>query len=642
MRCNVLIALDIEASGLTWWSPDFQVRSIAFAWRDDSGAMKTLFCDDPQEISDRLESLKDHSVLVYNASYDISVIRKWYPEAGTLEYVDVMRLRQLRERVEKTVGYGLKAAVKQHLRGMSGYEDGIKEWIRANVPECKKGKEGQFYDRAPRHLLEEYNVADARATYLLFEAFVKYFEKEEFDWTQDHELYVEQVSFLYEATLRGIQIDKEHLRKFIAQVDVEVENIDRKFNTAFPEAIGNVRERLRLKEQAKYKKKVVTEAPEFNTGSKQHLEMLFIDELGNEVTVKTPTGRPSFKSSHLGLYGAGGKLLEKRGKRLVVQSQAKALLEQSEGEADARYHPQLKVVATSSGRLAGSGGVNIQGVSRKEVGIMGAMVADDGKVFVEQDLVSGEPTLITHYSKDPFYRYTNIEGRGKRPFVKDGLLWIDDPYMAFGWVCGLYSDELKKAWEDGINGVSFADQWLKDAEVVKGHLKKYRQLWKMLVLALGYSMMPKKLQFQVKVQFGINLSLEQAQEVYNSYWRMFSGVKALSDTKGREFKRTGGQIITPFGFLCWPKAQHAAMNQFIQSQVSSIMVLIAREALKRAPYAEYVTVIHDACIYAIPLDKVEDFRKTLDEVSDWLNNQLQWSVRVATGFAVGRTWADLK
>jgi len=255
---------------------------------------------------------------------------------------------------------------------------------------------------------------------------------------------------------------------------------------------------------------------------------------------------------------------------------------------------------------------------------------------------SGEPTLITHYSQDPFYRYTNIEGRGKCPFVRDGLLYIDDPYIAFGWVCGLYSEELKATWNNGFDGVAFAEQWLKDSEVVKSRLKKYRQLWKMLVLALGYSMMPKKLAFQVKVQFGITLSPDQAQGVYDAYWKMFAQVKKASDLKGREFKKTGGSILTPFGFLSWPKAQHAAFNQYIQSQVSSIMVLIMKEVLARATYAEYVTVIHDACIYQIPSKKVDEFRGVLTSVNDWLNNYLQWTVKVETGFAVGRTWAELK
>lgn len=644
----MIISVDFETGsenghgGLEWWKPDFQVKSAAFAWRDDQGKLKSLFVDDQEEMRERIADLKNHEVLVYNASFDVSIVRKWFPEAWPLTYVDVMRLRQQRELVDKSVGYGLKNAVKSHIRHLAGYEEPIKAWIRENVPEARKGKEGQHYCKAPREMLASYNVKDAEAALILFEMFCRYFERIEFDWTPDHEIYCEQVNQLYGATVHGIQIDKDRLRKFIEDSTEEVAKIDERFNTELAPYIAEAREILRQKEQSKFKKKVVTELPPFNITSKPQLKLLFVDIMGIEPLMTTAKGAPSFRSEHIAQFGEGGKILARRGKRLLLRAQAKGLLKKAEEESDGRYHPILKIVGTKSGRLAGDGGVNIQGVSRKEKGIMGAMVADDGYVFVEQDLVSGEPTLITHYSQDPFYRYTNIDGRGKRPFVKDGLLYIDDPYIAFGWVCDLYSEELKKAWNEGFDGVSFADQWLTDAEVVKAKLKKWRSLWKMLVLALGYSMQSKKLQFQVKVQFGITLTDEKAKEVFDAYWKMFALVKKASDGKKTEFKRSGGMIPTPFGFLAWPKAGHAAFNQYIQAQISSIVTIIAREVMLRCSYARYVTVIHDAVIWMIPLDKVDAFKVILDTVNGWLNNYLQWTVDISTGFAVGKTWADLK
>jgi hypothetical protein len=270
---TMLISLDFESNSLQWWRPSFEVKSAAFSYRKD-GKIVDVFVDDKEELRDRIVALKGHQVLCYNASFDISIIRKHFPDAWPLDYVDVMRLRQLRSRVEKVEGYGLKAAVKRFLPHMAGYENEIKAWIAANVPECKKGKEGQHYDKAPRALLESYNVADARATLLLFEQFYAYFLREGFDWQKDHELYTSQVDFLYEATLRGIDIDRGHLERFISQVNEEVGIIDTKFQEAHEEAILTVRETLRQKKQASYKKKIVTELPEFNTGSKQHLEML--------------------------------------------------------------------------------------------------------------------------------------------------------------------------------------------------------------------------------------------------------------------------------------------------------------------------------------------------------------------------------
>jgi DNA polymerase I-like protein with 3'-5' exonuclease and polymerase domains len=155
-------------------------------------------------------------------------------------------------------------------------------------------------------------------------------------------------------------------------------------------------------------------------------------------------------------------------------------------------------------------------------------------------------------------------------------------------------------------------------------------------------MMPKKLALQAKIQFGITLSQDQAQDVYNAYWNMFALVKKASDQKGKEFQKTGGVIDNPFGFRAYPKAKHAALNQFIQSQVSNIMVIIAEETKARAKYANYITCVHDALILDIPEDKVEHFRGVNRDVVVELNRQLGWTVTVDTGFAYGKRWSDLK
>lgn len=601
--------------------------------------MNTRFYDDPEEIEAALEACCEHQVVVYNAFFDIGVIRAKYPHIKLEPYCDVMRLRQLRERVEKHVGYGLKAAVKLHLPGMSNYEKKIHDWIRDNVPEAKKGKVGQYLDRAPRALLEEYNVADAVATVKLYEAFTKYFEEEGFDWRPDHMLYLGQCEHLIQACLEGIKVDQEHLKNFIAQVDTEVQTLDEKFNRKFAIEVQAVRQKLLDKANAKLKKKKRTELPPFNVSSKQHLEMLFVETLGITPEIKTPSGKPSFKAAHLSYYGDGGKMLENRGKRLITQGQAKGLLEQS--QEDGRYHPMLKLVGTVTGRLAGSGGTNVQGVSRKEVGIMGAMCANPGWLVAEVDLVAGEPTLISHYSDDERYIYSNFTGKGKAPFIRDGFLYIDDVYLQFGWTSGLFTEEFRKAWDEGFDGESFASAWVRDPEFVKGKLKKYRRVFKWINLACGYALQHKKLMVQARTQDGIILSEEKAKSIIQSYWNLYPGIEALDKKMRRQFQRKG-YVQTPFGFRAYPKAAHAAMNAYIQSQVSSIMAWLLCLVKEKVPGAILTSVVHDALLWHFPAELENDLRAATLESLKEINDTLQWTTKISTGFNVGERWSDLK
>ena len=638
----MLVSLDFESTGLNYWTKDFRVLSLALAYRNPDNKIVTKFSQEPEEIVAYLEKLKEenHTLLVYNYGFEGGVYRCCYPGLEPENVVDVMRLRQLRERVEKNVGYGLKAAVKIHLPSMGNYEDEIYEWIRTNVPEAKKGKLGEYLGKAPYDILARYNTADVVATLKLYEAFTKHFDDMGFDWRPDHQLYLGQAKQLIGATVRGMRVDAGHLERFVADVEDEVETLDDKFNQTFAKEINEIREELRAKKQSTYKKKVVTELPPFNISSKDHLQRLFVDKLGITPELFTPSGKPSFKSAHLGLYGVGGKMLENRGKRLIVQGQAKGLIKHVQ-ENNGRYHAQLKLVGTATGRLAGSGGINLQGLSRKEHGVMGALHADEGRVVIEQDLISGEPTLIGHYSQDYRYLYANFTGRGKAPFAQDGILYIDDPYIMFGSVSGIYTDELWQAWKEGFGTETFAQAWLRDPDFVKGKLKKFRKTWKWQTLACGYELQNKKLRIQAKSQDMMDIPLDVATEIIHRYWELFPDVRRAADKQKAICKRNG-YIKNTFGFLVYPKAPYASFNAKIQSEVSGIVAWLICLMTEAMPDLRLITVIHDAALWDCDENRVEEARQVSKSALQIINNALQWTTKIETGFSVGRNWGELK
>ena len=645
---NNLVALDFETTGLDFWRPDFRVTSMAIAWRNEEQQLKAEFVDNTEDIKGVLDQLEGNTLLFWNASFEVGILR--YVFGKEFSWVDAQRLRQLRAPID-VMGWrdsSLKGATRYWLPGMADYEKPIYAHLKEKYPKLKKTELGARLCEAPYNLLKEYNEADVLATYKLYESFLTHFQEKGYDWEQDHMLYRVIVDFVVDAKYHGIRIDSEQLEVCVESIKDEVAAMDKKFNDTFLTQIQNVRERLRMKLQSKFKKKVVSVCPEFNTGSKDHLRMLFMEELGLEAQYKTkpskrfPEGQPSFKSTHLGSWGEGGKILEKRGKRLIVKGQAEGLIERAEFEGF--FHPSVKVAgATRTGRLAGDGGLNIQGTQRNDSLFTKGMTSRDGHVLAELDLVGAEAAVLAHYSQDHRYIFANLTGKNKKPYVdSEGILMIGDPYILLGATSTYHGDEVWKAWKEGINGEPMDDLWIRDPEAVKSYFKKWRKIWKVLTLGMSYGLGPKSMVVNLNSLHGIKFSAEQARAEFNNYWSLFSGVKAYSDSCSRLFKHNRGRLVNDFGFVVFPKESYAAMNGMIQSSINGIMSLFAAFLREQATYILPQAIIHDALLVSLPENKKEDLLTAKEEAMAEVNKVLRWRVEMLAGCNFGKTYADLK
>jgi len=650
-----IYALDLESSGLDFWSPNFVLKSLALAWEDEFGRLETRFYDDMDYIEAALDRIKDETILVYNASFDIGVIRALFPHLEPKNWIDVMRLRQLRSPVEKKEGYGLKAAVKVFLPGMAGYEQKYYEHLKTQFPDVPAKKLGKHLGDLPRALLAEYNTHDTIATLKLYRIFTAYFENEVgFDWTRDHTLYRRRVSAVIDGKLYGVIVDRKQLSQYISDTEAEIASIDSLFMTKFAEEIETAREIIRdldlwggnkIPGEKRIANVMGRELPVFNTASKRHLEILFCFVLGLEPAFKTTKGGPSMKAAHLGFYGKPGKMLEKRGKRVIVKGQAEGIMERS--AIDGKYHIDLKVVGTKSGRLAGNGGSNVQGLSRSEKGLMSSFVAPKGYLYIESDLSAGEPRIIAHYTKDLNYTFVNLDSPGEKIREvevngKRAVLLKGDPYLTLMSISGAFTEDFWNVYENGIGGRTFRDLWETDPETVKEALKKGRKLNKMMALALGYSAQPPKIKEACKMQGNVDISIEQAQAAYDAFWALFANMKKFIEGCKQKCKRSDGVVINEFGYRMYPKNPNAAFNGLIQSSVSSAMDLLLWFFQENYPQIEFKTVIHDAFIFLIKEEFLEEYKKAAVEATDFLNNLTGWSAKFKLGCSVGRTWAELK
>jgi DNA polymerase I-like protein with 3'-5' exonuclease and polymerase domains len=158
-------------------------------------------------------------------------------------------------------------------------------------------------------------------------------------------------------------------------------------------------------------------------------------------------------------------------------------------------------------------------------------------------------------------------------------------------------------------------------------------------LGLSYGMGAKK---AVKTLYeqGFILSQADAKKFHTSYWQLFSGVKRLADRLGR-IAEEDGYIVNPFGYRLIV-SPFKAFNGFIQSSVSGALHVFSAKLMAAAPYARWITCIHDELLVDIPADMVDQFRKDAQAATDSLNEDLRWTVAIRTGFAVGRNWHEAK
>lgn len=686
MSTPKVVAFDFESTGLNYWEPDFRVLSCAFAWQGDDGRIKTRYLTDEDEVRAQIVFAQEAGakLVAHNGAFELGVclFRLGF---GSIEILDTMRLVQVYDNGGKDVksagpmsledelamlegrnpttksGLGLESAVTRLLPSdFHNHKQPYYQWLRDNAG-VKKGQEGANLGKLPEDMLEAYNTMDAVLTLMLYNATTEKFAAEGYDWTYDHRLHMAACRRIVEAKARGLLVDRETLKVNRDVVDEECGLIDMKFMEAhLPhiEEIEKSRHEAWLnapkteRGKAQRAAKPFPEDLRFNPRSTNQLAELFIDQLKFEPKFYTKESKaskksreanpdrapfqpkPSMRAAHLPSYGEGGEMLSTYKKRLLVLKQQEKLLELS--AKDGRWHLDLRPCGTKTGRYAGGGGLNVQGLARREKGLMGCLVADPGHTFVSIDLASGEPTCTAHYSGDKNYRALTFDLVGKKPEWKDGILMLDDPYLAFASISPLGGNKVKEAWDQGL-----FERWLDDPESVKKELKAVRATHKTFFLALAYGQGPRGM-VNFSADQGFSLDVKSAREIHANFWnRLFPDVRRLSERLQVQFKRQG-YLINEFGYRMTPEHERLCFNMLIQSTVSGVMKVFEDMVLETAAYATYVVCIHDESNFMVPDDKLEQFRKDITDVTKRLNQFLNWSVELRTGFAPGKTMYDAK
>lgn len=284
--------------------------------------------------------------------------------------------------------------------------------------------------------------------------------------------------------------------------------------------------------------------------------------------------------------------------------------------------------------------LNVQGLARRDKEFMSCLLATPNTVVISSDLGAGEPTVTAHFSQDVNYRYATFDGVGHAPFWLDNVLMIDDIYIMSMSKSPVGREQLLRAWNKDYNGMTFAEQWLKDKDVIaKKELKFERELHKTLALGIGYGMGAPKM-VRTAHDKGFKITHSQAKAFINSYWSLFPSVKAFSDRLGLLIKKQG-YMVNSFGYRLVPKS-HKSFNYLIQSSVSGLMHLILAKVFEICPDLIFITVIHDELLLEVDIAKVDQAKAAMDKAVEWVNKELNWTTKVRVGWVVGNNWYEAK
>ena len=286
--------------------------------------------------------------------------------------------------------------------------------------------------------------------------------------------------------------------------------------------------------------------------------------------------------------------------------------------------------------------LNLQAIARQYKPLVENLTPRPGYVFVGNDIESAEPSIIAQFTSDPFMRYLAFEGIGKKPFYKDGIFFCDDQYISLAAITPMFKNKIKKKYLEGVNGQTFGDYWVNTPEAGKILFKNERKPAKGWDLGLGYGLSPKGL-VKNSLEKGYPITLAQAKEIYNAYWRMRAYVYTFSEEMKKSYKKYK-YVMTPFGFRSRPSKAYKCMNAIIQGSVNPIIdmfTLYLEEEFERHN-AHFLVCIHDEVMWECPIEKVGLFHQCKNEAQKKLNEFLQWDIPLRFGFVVGRNFYEAK
>ena len=570
---NEFIALDSETTGL--YPRDAYMLGISLSYKRNHGAYISTDCID--ETSEKLlqELFNKKRVVFHNSKFDIAFFRYHFGFKFP-NFDDTMLMHYTLN--ENPGTHGLKQLALK-FTPYGDYEKPMYDWIEAYRKRNGLLKNDFTWDMIPFDIMQEYAAYDAVCTYLIYEEFLPYMQKNKKLGNVYYNILLPATEFLLDVESNGVPFDRERLVKSSVLMQEEID-----------EAVSKLYEytEVKLFEKAQGK--------DFNPNSTMQLRSLLFDYIGLKPTgKKTGTGADSTDAEVL------GKLAEEHPvPQLILDIRQKVKIKSTyldkiipALDRDERLRTGFNLHGTTSGRLSSSGKMNMQQIPRDNPIVKGCIKAKPGKKIVAMDLTTAEVYCAAILAGD----------------------------MA-----------LQKVFQDGGNFHSNIAKLVFNLDCDVDDVAKYysteRQMAKAVTFGIMYGAGPKKISEQVTKDSGTYFSTSQAKEVIEDYFKQFHKLKKwLDDCKKLIEKQT--YIYSFFGrkrrlpnVRSTDKAIAAhevrsGINSLVQSVASDVNLLGAVDAHKEICERGYeknmkiFALVHDSILAEVDDDYIQEYNDIL-------------------------------
>ena len=570
---NEFVALDSETTGL--YPRDAYMLGISLSYKRNHGAYISTDCID--ETSEKLlqELFNKKRVVFHNSKFDIAFFRYHFGFKFP-NFDDTMLMHYTLN--ENPGTHGLKQLALK-FTPYGDYEKPMYDWIEAYRKRNGLLKNDFTWDMIPFDIMQEYAAYDAVCTYLIYEEFLPYMQKNKKLGNVYYNILLPATEFLLDVESNGVPFDRERLVKSSVLMQEEID-----------EAVSKLYEytEVKLFEKAQGK--------DFNPNSTMQLRSLLFDYIGLKPTgKKTGTGADSTDAEVL------GKLAEEHPvPQLILDIRQKVKIKSTyldkiipALDRDERLRTGFNLHGTTSGRLSSSGKMNMQQIPRDNPIVKGCIKAKPGKKIVAMDLTTAEVYCAAILAGDLALQ---------KVFQDGGNFHSNIAKLVFNLDC--------------------------DVDDVAKYYSTERQMAKAVTFGIMYGAGPKKISEQVTKDSGTYFSTSQAKEVIEDYFKQFHKLKKwLDDCKKLIEKQT--YIYSFFGrkrrlpnVRSTDKAIAAhevrsGINSLVQSVASDVNLLGAVDAHKEICERGYeknmkiFALVHDSILAEVDDDYVQEYQDIL-------------------------------
>lgn len=174
--------------------------------------------------------------------------------------------------------------------------------------------------------------------------------------------------------------------------------------------------------------------------------------------------------------------------------------------------------------------------------------------------------------------------------------------------------------------------------------QEQRNAAKAINFGLIYGMGPKGLMHSAKANYGVEMSLAEAETFKRRYFEAYSGIRAWHRKSGWELKFTDKQRTLCGRRFVW--REPPSFTVFVNRQVQGTAADIAKIALGRLPSAlkgteaKIIAMIHDEIIIEVPEANADDAAIILQRTMETSGNEVLRTVPVVAEARIADNWAQ--